>query len=190
MLEGSGRTSLPSLPSSSGCSATDIMHLRLVLPRIRMQQCHNEVLKILQKIKDLDVIVETAEDVQIAPITVAEVSDRMLPDPFDGFSDTLNVDTTLLLAFASDLSYDSVESKDWHHRMIFHQIKMEKQDHLLPSVLWPACGIRRLVCTREAADRALEIVATSKLFSNRLKRHFLIHHIHSRVLHYMRVSFG
>ena len=46
--------------------------------------------------------------------------------------------------------------------MISYQIKMERNDHLLPSVLWPACGARKLVCTREAAERALEIVETSK----------------------------
>jgi hypothetical protein len=135
---------------------------RLVLPRIRIQECHKEVVKILQKIKGLGVILETAEDIPLAPIPIFEAQERMVPDPYDGFSDTLNVDTTLLLAFASDLSHDSVESKDWHHNMISYQIKMEKVDQMLPSLLWPACGSRKLVCTREAADRALEIVGTSK----------------------------
>jgi hypothetical protein len=143
-------------------AVTDIKYFRLVLPRIRLRQCHKEVVKILQKIKNLGVILETAEDIPSTPIPISEARHRMIPDPFDGFSGTLNVDTTLLLALASDLSHDSVESKDWHHRMILHQIQMEKENHLLPSVLWPACGSRKLVCTREAADRALEIVATSK----------------------------
>jgi hypothetical protein len=84
----------------------------------------------------------------------------MLPDPFGGMSDTLNIDTTVLLAFASDLSHDSVGSEEWHNRMIAYQIKMEREEPMLPSVLWPACGSRKLVCTREAADRALKIVET------------------------------
>ena len=134
----------------------------MVLPRIRIKECHKEVVKILQKIKDLGVLLETAEDIPTAPIPISEAQEKMVPDPYDDFSDTLNIDTTLLLAFASDLSHDSVESKDWHHHMISYQIKMEREDQMLPSVLWSACGNRKLVCTREAADRALEIVETSE----------------------------
>ena len=37
--------------------------VRLVLPRIRIRECHKEVLKVLQKIKDLGVTLETAEDI-------------------------------------------------------------------------------------------------------------------------------
>lgn len=85
------------------------------MPRIRIQECHKEVVKILQKIKSLGVILETSEDIPDAPISISEARDRMAPDPFDGFSETLNVDTALLLAFASDLSHERVDSKDWHH---------------------------------------------------------------------------
>ena len=93
--------------------------VRLVLPRIRIRECHKEIAKILQKIKDLGVILETAEDIPDTSIPIPQARDRMAPEPFDGFSDTLNVDTTLLLAFASDLSHDSVESKDWHHHSMY-----------------------------------------------------------------------
>jgi hypothetical protein len=119
-------------------------------------------MKVVQKIKDLGVIVETAEDMPVAPIPIIEARDSMAPDLFDGFSNTLNIDTTVLLAFVSDLSHDNVETKDWHQPMVAHQIRMERNDQMLPSLLWPACGSRKLVCTREAADRALEIVATSE----------------------------
>lgn len=37
---------------------------------------------------------------------------------------------------------------------------MEKEEPMLLSVVWPACGSRKLVCTRDAADRALQIVDT------------------------------
>ena len=98
----------------------------------------------------------------------------MLPDPFIGMSDTLNIDTTILLAFASDLSHDSVESEEWHNRMIAYQIKMEREDPMLPSVLWPACNSRKLVCTREAADRALQIVETIATDSERKRMALLL----------------
>jgi hypothetical protein len=134
--------------------------IRMVLPRIHIRKCHKAVAKVLQKIKALGVILETAEDMPDTPIPLSQARERMVPDPFEGLSDTLNLDTTILLAFVSDLSHDSVECKDWYHPMIASQIKMEREDHLLPSFLWPACGSRKLVCTREAAAKALEIVET------------------------------
>lgn len=57
--------------------------------------------------------------------------------------------------------------------VIAYQIKMEKEDHMLPSLLWPVCGSRKMVCTRQAADRALEIVKTIATESER-KRMALI----------------
>lgn len=37
---------------------------------------------------------------------------------------------------------------------------MESQDQLLPSIVWPACGAKKLICTREAVARAQEIIGT------------------------------
>lgn len=37
-------------------------------------------------------------------------------------------------------------------------MEMESQDLLLSSIVWPACGARKLVCTREAVARAQEII--------------------------------
>jgi len=37
---------------------------------------------------------------------------------------------------------------------------MEKEDRVLPNNVWPACGSRKLVCTREAAIRMREILDT------------------------------
>jgi hypothetical protein len=64
--------------------------VRLVLPRIRMRECRKEVLKVLQKIKDLGVTVETAEDISETPLPLSQVRDRMIPGLFDGLSETLN----------------------------------------------------------------------------------------------------
>ena len=64
--------------------------VRLVLPRIHLRQCKKEVQKVLQKIKDLGVILETADDIPEHPLPISDVRDRMIPDPFDDLSDTLN----------------------------------------------------------------------------------------------------
>lgn len=39
-------------------------------------------------------------------------------------------------------------------------MEMESEDQLLPSIVWPACGARKLICTREAVARAQEIIDT------------------------------
>ena len=49
--------------------------------------------------------------------------------------------------------------RDWHNEDIARQIKLEAEDQLLPSRLWSACGERKMVCTRDAADRMQEIVS-------------------------------
>jgi Protein of unknown function (DUF1308) len=83
---------------------------------------------------------------------------RMVVDPFDRFSETINVDCTILLALVSDISHGRVEAEDWHHPWVLNQIEMEKESQLLPNSLWPAMGGRPLRCTNEAAKRMHEIV--------------------------------
>jgi hypothetical protein len=132
--------------------------VRLILPRIKAIPDSKEVGNVLQQIRDLGVIVQTSEEVpsQYPPLSL--VVERMALDRFESFSEVLNIDCTILLAFASDLSHGRVESEDWHLKAISRQIEMESEDQLLPSNLWPACVGREMVCTREAAIRMQEIV--------------------------------
>jgi hypothetical protein len=106
----------------------------------------------------LGVIVQTVEDLPEASPPVDAVLQQLAADRFESFSEVLNIDCTVLLAFASDLSHGRVEPEDWHNKAISRQIEMESNDQLLPNSLFPACGSREMVCTREAAVRMLEIV--------------------------------
>lgn len=132
--------------------------VRLILPRIKATPDSKEVGNVLQQIRDLGVTVQTSEEVlsQYPPLSL--VVERMALDRFESFSDVLNIDCTILLAFASDLSHGRVQSEDWHNKAISRQIEMESGDQLLPSNLWPACVSREMVCTKEAAIRMQEIV--------------------------------
>jgi len=134
--------------------------VRLVLPRIKSQPDTKEVAHVLQQIRDLGVVVQTSADIlnEIPPI--ATVLTQLSPHRFESFSEILNIDCSVLLAFASDLSHGRVEAEQWHNKALSRQIEMESEDQLLPSSLWPACGARELVCTREAAVKMLEIVDT------------------------------
>lgn len=130
--------------------------IRLVLPRIS-KNGPKQVQGVLQHIRALGVTVQTAEDIPLSR-PVAEVLHLLAADRYSTFSKTINLDCTILLAFVSDLSHGRVAPQDWHNKDIARQIKLEAEDQLLPSSLWPACSDRKLVCTREAADRMHEIV--------------------------------
>jgi hypothetical protein len=132
--------------------------VRLILPRINAMPASNEVARILQKIRDLGVIVQTSEDLPPEIPLTDQVLSCLTGDRFESFSDVLNVDCTILLAFASDLSHGRVDTADWHSKAISRQMEVESEDQLLPSSLWPACGTRKLVSTREAAVRMQEII--------------------------------
>lgn len=135
-------------------------NVRLVLPNIKAHPDAKVVANVLRQIRNLGVIVQTAEDMPLEFPPVAEVLTRLDADPFGSFSGTLNVDCSILLAFASDVSHGRVEAKDWHNKIISRQIKMENEDQVLPNSMWPACGSRKLVCTRKAAEKMQEIVDT------------------------------
>jgi Protein of unknown function (DUF1308) len=89
---------------------------------------------------------------------IGDVAQNLLVDPFAGFSSTLNIDCTILLALVSDLSHGEVKLEPRFHRAIIRQIELEKQEKLLPELLFPAMGTRELVCTHEAHKRMREIV--------------------------------
>ena len=128
----------------------------LVLTRIG-KGCQKPVENILTKIRALGVEVTLCEDIPATP-PIDAVLGKMTVDPFGCFAEVLNVDCTMLLAFVSDLSHGRVEPQDWHHKFLSRQMEMETKTQLLPDTVWPACGSRKLICTREAATRMTEIV--------------------------------
>jgi hypothetical protein len=130
--------------------------VRIVLPKIKRGSA-KEMDELIKQIETLGIKVQTFEDLpDVVPVSAA--LPRMVVDPFVGFSSTLNVDCTILLALVSDLSHSRVQAEDWHHRAILRQIEMENENQLLPNCLWPAMGSRPLVCAGEAAKRMHEIV--------------------------------
>ncbi|KAH8801675.1 hypothetical protein F5884DRAFT_523793 [Xylogone sp. PMI_703] len=131
--------------------------VRLMLPRIELP-VQKEVASVIEQVKSLGVIVHTKEDIEQPPSITEFLRRLKAEDDFQDFSDILNVDCTILLAFVSDLSHGQVQKEDWHNKAISKQIEIEQKEKLLPSSLWPACGSRKLVCSRNAAARMHEIV--------------------------------
>lgn len=146
--------------------------VRIVLPKISRGGA-KEMDELIKQIETLGITVQTSEDIaDVLPISAA--LHRMVVDPFNGFSNTINVDCTILLALVSDLSHSRVQAEDWHHRAILRQIEMEKENQLLPNSLWPAMGSRNLICAREAAKRMHEIVDLIGTPSEKQRRDFLM----------------
>ncbi|OJD30678.1 uncharacterized protein BKCO1_5700068 [Diplodia corticola] len=100
----------------------------------------------------------------------------LLTHPFSTFTPTLNIDCTLLVALASDISHSHCTVQPWYPGAVQGQIRDEAREALLPTTLYPAllasggnggnggnggpAPAPALVCTREAAKRMQEIVAT------------------------------
>jgi hypothetical protein len=130
----------------------------VVLPKIGEGNVP-EIDDILQEMRSYGVKVECQETLSRAADAKKPELTCLLPQPFKRFTDTLNVDCTLLLALVSDLSHaKEIVPLPSFHRAILRQIEIEKQHPLLQTELWPAMGDHELVCTSEAATRMREIV--------------------------------
>ncbi|KAL4890255.1 hypothetical protein BDV59DRAFT_195179 [Aspergillus ambiguus] len=136
--------------------------LRFVIPKIEEGK-NQDIDDLFEVIRGYGITVECGEAVSsiIAPsdYNVQEELRRLLPKPFKRFTPTLNVDCTLLLAMASDLSHfkDLTPTPDLH-KAIVRQLEIERERPLLTKELWPAMVGYELICTGEAAKRMREIV--------------------------------
>ncbi|KFY15700.1 hypothetical protein V492_01816 [Pseudogymnoascus sp. VKM F-4246] len=146
--------------------------IRMVLPKIP-RDCVGEVEAILNRIEGMGIQIQRSEDLQPAP-PLADVLNRVAVNPFEDITDPVNIDCTILLALVSDLSHCPVETEEWHHRAVKRQIEKERDDQLLPKSLWPACGAKKLLCAREAAQRMHEIVDLIGTDSEKRRRDFIL----------------
>lgn len=133
-------------------------HVHLVLPRIREGET-GEVDEILDLIRAAGAILHCGDDLDTPP-TLECALPLMCPDPIWAFSQTLNIDCTILLALVSDFSHSKVSKEPWFHKALRRQVEIEDNENLLPSLLYPAMSSRALVCTKEASTRMREIVNT------------------------------
>ncbi|KAI9766373.1 MAG: hypothetical protein M1840_006637 [Geoglossum simile] len=149
---------------SRAAKATRIQYkhpqIRFVLPKIA-PGITPEIDALIANIKATGAQVECGSSLVTNDASVPAIGDvaqNLLVDPFASFSSTLNIDCTILLALVSDLSHGEITLEPRFHRAIVRQIELEKQEKLLPELLFPAMGARELVCTREAYKRMREIV--------------------------------
>lgn len=147
--------------------------IRLVLPKLEEGRV-KEIDALLRRIRSMStpavpLTLETGSPVSTTTTSTAEDSNEanskpdltpLLINPFHNFTPTLNVDCTLLVAFASDISHSHCTIQDFYPTAVKAQIRDEEREALLPNALYPALGSRKLICTAEAAQRMREIVET------------------------------
>ena len=130
--------------------------IKFVLPRFRMNDLEalnlgdpRLLLRVFDRLRAQGIDIELGSQ-SSPPIT--EVQHRMTSPDLTTVTDTLNIDTTILLAIISDISHATVGPEEWHNAFISAQIEREREVKLLPQQIWPICGTRNLVCTREALE--------------------------------------
>jgi Protein of unknown function (DUF1308) len=133
--------------------------IRIVLPNI-YKGASSEIDELLAELEATGATVDCASTLPDEKPLSKSLLAAMTPNPFGSFTPTLNIDCTILLALVSDLSHYTVAPAPHHHRALVRQIEIEKEDRLLPSLLFPALGDHALLCSHEAAVRMREIVAT------------------------------
>lgn len=148
--------------------------IKLVMTRITRGEI-KEIDLVITKLEELGIEVQTLDGMPPVPPLDEDLMSKMVFDPFTFLTNTINIDCTMLLALVSDLSHNpNVEEKDWHIRAIRKQIEIEREVRLLPNTLWPACGSRKLVCTREAVQRMYDIVSLIGTESEKQRTKYLM----------------
>lgn len=132
--------------------------VHLILPRMRPNETQ-EIDNILEDCRKCGAEVYCGEDLQPLP-DFKSAMEGMAPDPVSSFSNTLNIDCTILLALVSEFSHAKVTKEPWFHTALQRQVEIEDGENLLPALLYPSLGSHKMVCTEEAAHRMREIVDT------------------------------
>lgn len=144
----------------------------LALPRL-VPGVQDEIDKVLDDCRAAGVEVLCGEDVP-GSRHVQESCETMVPNPFNEFTDSLNIDCTILLAIVSEFSHAKVSKEPWFHKALKRQVEIEDNENLLPSLLYPAMAGRKLVCTKEATKRMREIVDTIGTASEKARTEILM----------------
>ena len=132
--------------------------LYLVLPRM-VEGEHPKIDMVLNTCRKMGVCIICGNELPLAPELSADVLDRMSPNPKARFSETLNLDTSVLIGLASDFSHTNVPKHSWFRQSHLDHADLESKQPAL-SLFYPILGSHGLVCTSEAEEVLRHIVDT------------------------------
>ncbi|KAM6480284.1 hypothetical protein HDV62DRAFT_106801 [Trichoderma sp. SZMC 28011] len=143
-----------------------IPRLRIVFPNL-MKGENEDIDVLLDQICRLDplvdIVVEDSSSVfmQTQPPPIQDAIRNLIGDEFDGLTDTLNMDHTILIDLISDITHLQLEPQPWQAQTTRLQIEEErKQGGVMVRALYPILQSRTLVCTQEAAEHFHEVLRT------------------------------
>lgn len=134
--------------------------VHLVLPRIK-EMDNVEVGKVINLCRQIPgVQVLCHDNLSPTPELDSETMSRMYWDPRTSFSNTLNVDTSIVVALTSDFSHTSVVPQDWFDRQRVAHAEQETKENFLLRQVYPVIEGHELVCVEEAVETWKHIVNT------------------------------
>ncbi|KAI6084615.1 hypothetical protein F4821DRAFT_169053 [Hypoxylon rubiginosum] len=144
----------------------------LVLPRIKERE-HPEVDRVLNACRQLGVNLLCSDDLSPAPLLSDSLLHTMAPSPKANFSEVLNIDTSLLVALASDFSHTNVTKQPWFSHSHNDHADLESEQSII-SFVYPILETHSLVCTREAAETFFHIADTLATESEKARAHLIL----------------
>ncbi|KAI1659769.1 hypothetical protein F4813DRAFT_323835 [Daldinia decipiens] len=144
----------------------------LILPRIKEGE-NPEVDKVLEACRQLGVNTLCSDALPPAPPLSGSLLHIMAPSPKANFTEVLNIDTSLLVALASDFSHTKVTKQPWFSHSHNDHADLESEQSML-SLVYPMIGNHKLVCTREAAETFFHIVNTLATESEKARAYLIL----------------
>ncbi|KAI5810967.1 hypothetical protein DFH27DRAFT_530576 [Peziza echinospora] len=154
------------LAGAAQCTWVRYKHPRItyLFHNVNRETCGRPIELIFKRIEETGAVVQCADDPDMLltsqPPTIQDTMDRIKSrDTFSNFSEKLNIDCTILLALASEISCRTVDpSSRRFNRAILSQLNTETSRPLLTSTLFPALINHELYCTKTARQRFVEII--------------------------------
>lgn len=145
-----------SMRKASNATRVRYQHPRLRIVLSRIKEGSPAIDAVLNQVRSYGVQVECRE---VVPGKTSTDFTHLLPQPFNHFTSTLNVDCTVLFAMVSDISHNDklIPTPQWQYALV-QQMKSEKQRPLMVRDLWPAIGDRELVSCKAAMLRFKSLV--------------------------------
>ncbi|KAI0904253.1 hypothetical protein F4823DRAFT_224379 [Ustulina deusta] len=146
--------------------------LGLVLPRI-FEGEHVEIDKLVKSCRDMGVNISCGNKMPPPQPLSEDLLHEMAPSPRRNITPELNIDTSVLVALASDISHFRVTKQPWFGQSQKDHIDLEANDPLTPR-LCSLLGHHALVCTKEAARSFARIVHTIGTAAENTRAHLLL----------------
>ncbi|KND91652.1 hypothetical protein TOPH_03686 [Tolypocladium ophioglossoides CBS 100239] len=155
-----------------------IPRVRVVLPNIG--RGNNDMAVLLSQLSCMDtsvqVIIEDQNSAFLSsPPQLAVAIDNLIGDEFEGLTQTLNMDHTILVDLISDLTHLRLQPQPWQADTTRQQIEEElRHGGLMVRTLYPILDGRTLVCTRESAEHFHEVLSTVGTSTERERGRLLV----------------